>query len=147
MISKVKVKIESSIENLDAAGLPDGDVEKNVSEAEGFYRFDDGKAHLNYTEENEGGRCRTEISCLGGEVIVRRSGAIESEMRFFEGESHLSIYSIPPYRFDATVTAKRVRIELTEDGGGVDLLYNMKIGGADKSARMKIWISQASKRI
>lgn len=147
MISKVRVKIESSIENLDKAGLPDGDVEKSVSEADGFYRFSEGEAFLNFTEESEGGRSRTEIVCLGGSVTVRRSGAIESEMHFTEGESHSSIYSIPPYQFDATVTARRVRIELGSEGGRIDLLYNMKIGGADKSARMRIWILQASKQI
>ncbi len=144
MISKVRVKIESSIENLDAAGLPDGDAEKNVSEADGFYRFADGSGFLNYTEESEGGKCRTEVVCIGGAVTVRRSGAIESEMHFSEGESHSSIYSIPPYRFDTTVTARRIRVELNSEGGRIDLFYNMKIGGADKSARMRIWILQAS---
>ena len=102
MIKKVRVKIESSIENLTPTGLPDGEPETSVSEAEGFYRFSDG-GFLNYTEENEGGKCRTEVTSIGGTVTVRRSGAIESEIRFTEGEAHSSVYSIPPYRFDATV--------------------------------------------
>ena len=142
MINKVRVKIESTIENLDSAGLSEGDAEKTVTEAEGFYRFSEGSCFLNYTEDNEGGRCRTEVSCIGGAVTVRRSGSIESEMYFAEGESHSSIYSIPPYRFDTTVVTRRIRAELNQDGGRIDLFYNMKIGGADKSARMRIWISQ-----
>ncbi len=147
MIIKVKVKIESIIENLDSAGLLDGDAEKSISETEGTYRYNNGEAFLNFSEESEGGRVRTEIKCLGGSVTVRRDGAIESYMHFFEGESHHSIYTISPYQFDATVTARRVRIDLGADGGHIDLLYNMKIGGADKNARMKIWISQASKQV
>ena len=144
MIIKVKVVIESSIENLDASGLPEGDIEKNIAEADGFYRFSEGNIFLSYIEKGDNGVCRTEITSIGGELTVRRGGAIESEMRFMEGESHSSVYSIPPYQFDVTVTTKRIRLDLTDSGGKINLFYNMKIGGADKSARMKIWISQAS---
>lgn len=146
-ITEVKIKIESTIENLDAAGLVVGDVEKNESQAVGFFRYQDGDACLTYTEENEGGRAESEIICKGAYVCVKRRGAIESELYFEEGKSHSSIYSVPPYRFDATVTAKRVRISLDENGGRLDLIYNMKIGGAEKSARMKIWISPSSNQI
>ena len=141
-ISEVKVKIESSIENLDLAGLPEGDVERTISEAMGFYRYTEGEKILTYVEENEGGRAESEILVNEGSVRVLRRGAIESDLYFKEGESHSSVYSVPPYKFDATVTCKRVRLNLNETDGQIDLLYNMKIGGAEKSARMKIWILQ-----
>lgn len=144
VINEVIIKIESTIENLDSAGLPEGDVERNTVCADGFLRFSDGDATLTYTEENEGGRAESEITCRDGGVSVIRKGAIESELYFKEGESHSSIYSVPPYKFDATVTAKRVRVDVNADGGKIDLLYSMKIGGAEKSTRMKIWISKAS---
>lgn len=147
MITKVKIQIESSIENLDAQGLAEGDTEKNLTNAEGSYRFGEGEAFLNFAEQSEGGKIHTEISCLGNGVTVRRDGAIESRMHFAEGESHHSLYIIPPYEFDVIVTAKRVRVDLNSDGGTIDLLYHMEIGGAKKKARMKIWISQASKRV
>lgn len=146
-ISEVKIKIESTIENLDAAGLPEGDAERTSSICDGFYRFSDGEINLTYAEENEGGRAESEIICKDGCVIVKRKGAIESELYFEEGKSHSSIYSVPPYKFDATVRAKRVRIDLDVDGGALDLLYHMKIGGAEKSARMKIWILPYSNQI
>lgn len=146
-IIEVKIKIESTIENLDPSGLPEGDVEKNSSVADGFYRYSDNEIVLTYAEENEGGRAESEIICKDGCVIVKRNGAIESELYFEEGVSHSSLYSVPPYKFDATVTAKRVRLNLSIDGGTVDLLYNMKIGGAEKSARMKIWILPYSNQI
>lgn len=142
-ISEVKVKIESSIENLDSAGLPEGDIERALSTAVGFYRYTENEKILTYVEENEGGRAETEILIKDGGVRVLRRGAIESDLYFKEGESHSSVYSVPPYKFDATVTAKRVRLNLGETDGQIDLLYSMKIGGAEKSARMKIWILQA----
>ena len=146
-IFEVKIKIESSIENLDAAGLPEGDIEKNSSVADGFYRFSDSEITLTYAEEGEGVRAESEITYNDGIVCVRRRGAIESELIFEEGKSHSSLYVVSPYKFDATVTAKRVRVNLNEDGGTLDLLYNMKIGGAEKSARMKIWILPYSNQI
>lgn len=143
-ITEVKIKIESTIENLNAAGLPEGDAEKTSSYADGFYKVTEGESTLMYAEENEGGRSESEIICYDKGVLVKRRGAIECELRFEEGKSLSSIYAVPPYKFDTKVTAKRVRVNLDEDGGSIDLLYNMKIGGAEKSARMKIWILPCS---
>lgn len=144
MLKKVKLKIESVIDNLSSAGLPEGEPEKNISECEGVLRVADGRTSLTYTEKSEGGDIRSQIICLDGQVTVTRSGAIESELCFVEGQTHHSVYSIPPYRFDASVKAKRVRVDIGEEEGKIDLLYNMTVGGAEKTARMKIWILQAS---
>ena len=141
VIKKAKIKIESTIENLNSAGLPEGDGEKTVTEADGTYRYNNGEAVVMYKENSEGGEISTRISLVSNTVSVKREGAIESLLFFKEGERNLSLYSIPPYKFDAEVYAKRVRVNLTADGGSIDLLYNMKIGGTEKSARMKIWIS------
>ena len=143
-IIDVNITIESSIENLDSCGLADGDIEKTVSQAVGRYKFSERSAILLYHEKSEGGDIRSEISYQDGTLTVKRSGAIESNMQFKEGESHCSVYSIPPYRFDAEVRTRRIRACLDENGGAIDLIYNMKIGGAEKSARMKIWISENS---
>ena len=144
MLKRVNLKIESFIDNLGADGLPEGEPEKAVSECLGSLRISDGRISVIYTEKTEGGDIRSEIVSVGGQVRVARSGAIESELCFIPGETHNSVYSIPPYKFDASVTAKRVRVDVTENGGVIDLLYNMTVGGAEKAARMKIWISQAS---
>ena len=144
MLKKVKLKIESVIDNLTPEGLPEGEPERAVSECLGSLRTDGARASLTYTEKSEGGDIRSEIICLEGQVTVIRSGAIESELCFIEGETHHSIYSVPPYKFDAAVRTKRVKVEISDNDGKIDLLYNMTVGGAEKAARMKIWISQAS---
>lgn len=139
-IREVKIKIESLIETLDASGLTEGDAEKTVSECSGFLHYNGGDAHLSYRECSEGGDTYSDIDCKDGRVTVRRKGAIVSELVFVEGETHRSVYSVPPYKFDAEVRTRRVRFDLTDTGGIIDILYNMKIGGAERSARMKIWI-------
>ena len=129
------------IDNLNSDGLPEGEPERAISECLGSLRISDGRISITYTENTEGGSIRSEIVCLDGQVWVSRTGAIESDLCFIEGEIHRSVYSIPPYKFDAEVKTKRVRIDMNEDGGKIDLLYNMTVGGAEKAARMKIWIS------
>lgn len=141
MLKRINLKIESVIDNLDSGGLLDGDSERSVSEFVGSMRVSGDDVRITYKEKNDGNESETEIICSGGGVTVRRRGAIESELYFKEGETHQSVYSVPPYKFDAEVKTRRVRIELSETGGKIDLFYNMKIGGAEKSARMRIWIS------
>ena len=141
MLKRVSLKIESVIDNLTPEGLPEGEAEKSVTQSVGTLRISDGRTSLTYTESTEQGEIRTMIVCLGGQVSVSREGAIVSELCFTEGETHRSIYEIPPFKFDADVRAKRVRVNITESEGLIDLLYNMTIGGAEKAARMRIWIS------
>lgn len=141
MLKRVSLKIESVIDNLTPEGLPEGEAEKSVTQSVGTLRISDGRTSLTYTESTEQGEIRTMIVCLGGQVSVSREGAIVSELCFTEGETHRSIYEIPPFRFDAEVRTKRVRVNVTESEGLIDLLYNMTIGGAEKAARMRIWIS------
>jgi uncharacterized beta-barrel protein YwiB (DUF1934 family) len=59
-------------------------------------------------------------------------------MLFEEGLVHSSVYTVSPYSFDVDVTTKKIRNNLTRDTGRLDIHYSMKIGGADKSVRMKI---------
>ena len=144
MISRVNIKIESIIDNLDDSGLADSESEKNITTVDGIYHYDGSGARISYKEESEGGRSESEILVFSDGVKVSRHGAIESVLFFKEGETHSSIYQIPPYRFEAEVRARRVTIELDPTGGRINLVYNMKIGGAEKSAIMRIWISKAT---
>lgn len=147
IMMKVKVKISSVIENLDSLGNVEGESEENEAKCFGQYSYSEGEATLSYTERSDGGEVSSLITVSGDTVTVKRLGAISSELKFKEGESYSSIYSIPPYSFDATVRARKIRISLDTEGGSVDLFYNMKIGGAEKSARMRIWISPCSSKI
>lgn len=144
IIKEVKIKIESVIDNLDPSGLVEGESERNITEHTGSYSFSEERTTLTYSETGEGGKVDSEIIYENGSVRVKRFGAIESDLLFKEGEHSLSLYSVPPYKFDADVFARRIRVDLSEMSGKIELFYNMKIGGAEKSARMKIWISPSS---
>lgn len=145
-IREAKIKIESVIENLDSAGLPEGDAERNTSEVSGFIHYTDEGILLTYSEENDGAVVYSDVSYSQGEVWVKRHGALMSELFFKEGAEHSSIYEVPPYKFDATVKTRRIKASFSDEGGELALFYNMKIGGAEKNARMRIWIRAISEQ-
>lgn len=145
IVKEVNVKVLSVIESLDTAGLSCSDEEKTESSCVGYFHiYGDGAFLLTYAEKNEDQQVTTELKYENDTVTVKRYGSIESNMTFKEGTKDLSVYKIPPYSFDAEIFTKKIRASLSEDGGNIDLYYNMKIGGAERRARMKIWISTNS---
>ena len=146
MIKEAEIKISSVIENLDDAGLPLGDSERSESSHSGYYHIIDEDRFVTYAEEGDGRKTTSEVRLFSdGRVSVSRSGAIESSFLFEEGATHFSLYKVDPYTFDAQIRTRKIRSSLSEEGGSLELIYNMKIGGAEKSARMKIWISTNSR--
>jgi uncharacterized beta-barrel protein YwiB (DUF1934 family) len=59
-------------------------------------------------------------------------------MVFSEGKRNTSLYTIPPHSFDMTVECRRLKAQVGEREGRIDLLYKMEIGGEARGARMRI---------
>ena len=137
-IKEKKFRISSVIENLDSNGLAVSDTEKTEIVAAGFLKILDGALEISYTEQTEGGRVVSDIIISDSVVDVKRRGAVESDMHFEEGVCHKSLYSVVPYSFDSEVITRKIRNNMTRDGGKIDIFYNMKIGGAEKSIKMRI---------
>ena len=60
-------------------------------------------------------------------VILKRTGKIENQMIFMEGRRHESLYQIDIGALMITVKATKVQHELSEQGGTVDITYNIEI--------------------
>ena len=114
------------------------DEERAESDYKGTLTVAGDKLCLSYSERTEGGEMRTEIHLCEGRVVVKRRGAIVSDMVFSEGKRNTSVYSIPPHSFDMTVECRRLKAQIGESEGRVDLLYKMEIGGEARGARMRI---------
>ena len=142
IIKEADIKISSRIENVTEPGTTGGDIERSEVKAIGFYHYvSGGKVLITYSEQIEGEEINTEVECFDKEVRVKRSGSVESDFCFVEGITHRSLYTVNPYKFDAEIMPKRVRVQLGCEGGEIDLFYSMRIGGADKNVRMKIEIA------
>ena len=133
-----KITLKSIIDNLSDTGLPSDDREVAESTATGTLTASDRGAVLSFSEESEGGRINTKIEILGERVRVCRHGAIESDLLFSEGMAHSSVYGAPPYSFDTNIFTRRIRGGITEEGGKIDIFYDMEIGGAKKSVKMTV---------
>lgn len=120
------------------SGLVDGEAERTEITPDGFLKIGEDVTVITYTENTEGGRVATDITLTETSVTVTRRGAVVSDMVFSEGDTHKSLYQVPPYSFDTEIYTKKIRNNMTRDGGRVDIFYTMKIGGAEKSVRMKI---------
>lgn len=147
VIKEKKFKISSRIDNLLPSGLTDGEPEITEAAYNGYFKVGDGEYILSYTERSEGGRIATDITVAKDTVRVKRVGAVACDMYFEEKVTHRSVYGVSPYSFDAEVTAKRIRNLVNGDGGTAELVYLMRIGGAEKHVRMKIEISDADGKL
>lgn len=60
-------------------------------------------------------------------IILTRTGKLHSQMVFQEGVSHDSLYASEFGTLMITVCATQMQAQLNENGGTVDLLYNIEI--------------------
>ena len=114
------------------------DEERAESDYKGTLTVSDDRLCLSYSEKTEGVEMKTDIHLCSDRVVVKRRGAIVSDMVFAEGKKNTSDYSIPPHSFDMTVECRRLKAQIGEREGRVDLLYKMEIGGEARGARMRI---------
>ena len=66
-----------------------------------------------------------------GKVMLRRTGALRSEMIFEEGVPHDTLYQMSFGTLMMTVKATFVFFDIVEDGGTIDLSYNLDIENAE----------------
>ena len=138
IIKEKTVKIISQIDNYDEHGLPSDEPEISESVCSGFLKIAEDEFIISYTENGENGRTVSDITVTKEGIRVKRCGALTSNMLFSENVTDKSLYEVSPYKFDVEVYTRKIRNSLTRDGGRIDIFYDMTIGGAKKSVRMKI---------
>ena len=60
-------------------------------------------------------------------VVLKRTGNIENQMIFMEGRKHESLYRLDFGALMLTVMATKVQSDVSENGGTVDIHYNIEI--------------------
>lgn len=108
-----------------------GDQEPEVIElvTEGTMTYRDGGWDISYEETALTGLegVTTTFRVEPGRVLLTRTGALQSEMVFEEGVSHDSLYQMAFGALLMTVKATFVFYDIVEDGGTIDLSYNIDI--------------------
>ena len=107
------------------------DQEPEVIElvTEGTMTLRDGGWDISYEESALTGLegVTTTFRVEPGRVLLTRKGALQSEMIFEEGVSHDSLYQMAFGALLMTVKATFVFYDIVEDGGTIDLSYNIDI--------------------
>ena len=60
-------------------------------------------------------------------VVLKRTGKLQNQMIFMEGRRHESLYQLDIGALMITVKATSVKSALSEQGGTVDILYDIEI--------------------
>lgn len=96
---------------------------------EGTMTYRDGGWDISYEESALTGMegVTTIFRVTPGRVELNRTGALRSQMVFQEGLSHDSLYDMPFGALMLTVKATSVFYDLVEDGGQIDLSYQIVI--------------------
>jgi len=96
---------------------------------EGSMEFVDGGWNIQYQETELTGLAgvTTTFRVEPGKVILTRTGGLISEMVFQEGMRHESLYQMDFGALLITVCASRIFAQIGDDGGMVDLVYNIDI--------------------
>jgi len=97
---------------------------------EGTMLHRDGVWLISYAESELTGLegVTTHFRVDGEGVTLRRSGRLQSEMVFREGQRHESLYQMEFGAMMIGVSAQKIRHDLDEKKGGtVDLIYNIDI--------------------
>lgn len=96
---------------------------------EGTMEFIDGGWNIQYEETELTGLAgvTTSFRVEPGKVILTRSGKLQSQMIFREGFRHESLYQMEFGALLITVCATRIFAQLGDEGGMIDLIYNIDI--------------------
>ena len=69
----------------------------------------------------------TTFEVRGAQVILSRTGSVNSQMVFEEGKQHTSLYETPFGELAIDIQTSRLRHSLTEQGGLMDLRYSISV--------------------
>ena len=96
---------------------------------EGTMELVDGGWDISYEESELTGMAgvTTTFRVEPGQVTLRRTGKLRSEMVFRQGVRHESLYQLDFGALLMTVTAKYVFFDIVSDGGVIDLVYDKEI--------------------
>ena len=107
------------------------DQEPDVIElvTEGSMEWVDGGWEISYEESDLTGLTgvRTTFRVEPGTVTLTRTGKLQSQMVFRQGVAHDSLYQMDFGALMMRVCAKQLLVDLTSEGGMIDLVYSIEI--------------------
>ena len=128
----------------------DGQEQENtmVFDTAGSYYFDDGIAVLRYQESELTGMdgTMTSVMVMPNQVVVDRTGILNGRMIFREGMRDSFPYETPYGQMTLGIDTRRIRRNINEHGGDVEIDYNTDLSHAFLAKnRFKISVKEMGK--
>jgi uncharacterized beta-barrel protein YwiB (DUF1934 family) len=99
---------------------------------DGTYSNADGKTVFSYMESELTGLegTKTEFLVDGELVMITRTGTVNMQMTFQEGQKHYFVYSMPFGNLTIGVETHSIRNELNDNGGYLEVKYLLDMGNS-----------------
>ena len=96
---------------------------------DGRYQYREGGSWFTYKESELTGMegTTTTFQVEEGLVTLTREGAVNSQMLFQKGRKHVFLYDTPMGAMTMGVDTQRLRTELGEHGGRMDIVYSVDV--------------------
>lgn len=95
-----------------------------------FYEIEDGfKAEYDETKLSGMEGTRTTIIIRKNSFDLIREGTTETKMEFENNKRTVSLYKTPFGVMDVNINTKKLNIDINEDGGTINTMYILEIGG------------------
>ena len=75
----------------------------------------------------------------GDSLSVTKKGDVECKMIFSPERAHSFLYKLSGFSFDAEILTHRLSIDLNEEGGKIEILYKIVLGGQEQKISMRIF--------
>lgn len=108
--------------------------------AYGSYHEKNGKQYIIYRTENDDDSVSSMIKIDGREVVIKRSGSVNSTMIYKADEKKRFLYEIPYGTIEMEIDTQRIISNLTETGGTIELIYTLTVQGEEYFNDMKITV-------
>lgn len=132
-------EIRVSVRETSRVTQQDGEAFELSTLSEGCLRPSPAGMLLTYTADAEGERIFNRVRISHGCVSVRRSGAVSLSLTLEKGRVEHTVYGVPPFSFDMTVTTESVEIAHRAAGElSLRLRFRSVIGGAPQTTELVI---------
>lgn len=110
--------------------------------AYGSYHIKNGKQYILYKTENDGDKISSMIKVDGNEILIKRSGSINSSMVYKIGGKRNFMYHLPYGSVEMEIETQRIISKLDENGGTIELVYTLAFQGEKYFNNMKITVTK-----
>ena len=120
----------------------DSETDTIEETAYGNYTEKNGKQYITYKTENDGDKISSMINIDGNEILIKRTGSVNSSMTYKVDTKKEFLYHLPYGTVPMEIETQRIVSKLDENGGTIELVYTLTVQGEKYFNDMKITVSK-----